>query len=74
MIFILLVKDFPWLRHSALKTTTKERNEKLTDFLKNLSMLGAALLLMADRGTKKQVKVTKPVAAVSQSKAGSHQQ
>jgi hypothetical protein len=51
--FIIAVKDLPWLRHSALKTTSKERNDKLTDFLKNLALLGAALLLMADRGTPK---------------------
>ena len=49
--FILIVKDLPWLRHSALKSTTKERNERLVDLLKNLSLLGAAFLLMADRGT-----------------------
>ena len=47
--FIILVKDYPWLRHSSLKTASKERNEKFIDLLKNLSMLGAAFLLMADK-------------------------
>ena len=47
--FILIVKDNPWLRHSALKTTTKEINERITDFLKNLGIMGAAILLMIDK-------------------------
>ena len=49
--FIFIVKDLPWLRHSTLKSTRLERNEKLIDILKNLSMLGAAILLMTDKGT-----------------------
>jgi hypothetical protein len=48
--FIVMIKDYPWLRHNALKTASKERNEKISDFLKNLSMLGASILLMLYRG------------------------
>lgn len=62
MTFIFLVKDFPWLRHSSMKTPVRERNEKIIDILKNMSMLGAAILLMADRSVsgccaKKEVEV-----------------
>lgn len=48
--FIIIVKDLPWIRHSTLKTYSKERNDRLIDLLKNLSMLGAAFLIMADKG------------------------
>jgi hypothetical protein len=68
--FIILVKDYPWLRHNALKTASKERNEKISDFLKNLSMLGASLLLMLYRGDSTKcpfttVKQQQPVQQVS---------
>lgn len=43
------IKDYPWLRHSSMKSTLRERNDKFIDFLKNVSMLGAAFLLMADK-------------------------
>ncbi len=53
VLFILIVKDNPWLRHSALKSLQRERNEKISDFLKNLSMLGSAMLIMFHKGSCK---------------------
>lgn len=52
VIFILVVKDYPWLRHSMMKSAVRERNERIVDFLKNISLLGAACLLMTDRGSR----------------------
>ena len=48
-IMILFVKDYPWLRHSSLKSIQRERNERLGDFLKNLVLLGASFILMQDK-------------------------
>lgn len=49
VVGLVAIKDYPWLRHSSMKSTLRERNERFIDFLKNISMLGAAILLMADR-------------------------
>ena len=53
-LFIVAVKDFPGLRHSALKSTVKERNEKLAVLMQNLSVIGAALLIMS-KGCQKKI-------------------
>ena len=54
VIFLVIIKDLPWLRHSSLKTIHKERNERLTDLLKNLSILGSSILLMSDKSPAKR--------------------
>ena len=46
---ILGVRDYPWLRHSALKSVGKERSERLSDVVRNLALIGCALILMMDR-------------------------
>jgi hypothetical protein len=56
--FILATKDNPYL-HSIMKSIQKEKQEKLTSILKHLSLIGAAFLLMADRGDPKVVYVNK---------------
>ena len=53
-LFIVAVQDFPWLRHSALKSTLKERNDKLAVLMQNLSVIGAALLIM-NKGCPKKI-------------------
>ena len=53
VLFLVIIKDNPWMRHSTLRTTQAERNEKLVDFMKSLSLIGASILLMADKGGKK---------------------
>ncbi len=51
MNFLLIVKDNPWIRHNSLKTSLKEKDEKFNDFLKNLSLLGSAFILMFHKGS-----------------------
>ncbi len=50
VIVLLIIKDNPWVRHSEMKTVKRERNEKINDFLKNLSILGSAILIMFHKG------------------------
>ena len=47
---IIIVKDNPWQRHDISKTRYREFNEKLSDFLRNLSLLGSAFVLMWHKG------------------------
>ena len=52
--FILIVKGNPFggeAYHSTMRTTHKERNERITEFLKILSLVGSSLLVMMDRGS-----------------------
>ncbi len=51
--FILIVKDNPWIKHSSMKTVNKEVNEKFNDFVRNLSLLGSAFILMFHKGASK---------------------
>ena len=51
--FILIVKDNPWIRHSAMKTVNKEVKEKFNDFVNNLTLLGSALIIMFHKGASR---------------------
>ena len=44
--FMLVVKDNPWIKHSAMKTVNKEVKEKFNDFINNLTLLGSAFILL----------------------------
>ena len=46
-IFVLAKKDNPWL-DSNLKSIKSEAGQRQFDFLKNLSVIGAALILLSD--------------------------
>ena len=48
--FMLVVKDNPWIKHSAMKTVNKEVKEKFNDFINNLTLLGSAFILMFHKG------------------------
>ena len=50
---IIVVKDNPWRRHSSMKTKAREINERTGDFLKNLSLIGSAMIMMWHKGTGK---------------------
>ena len=50
---IIVVKDNPWKRHSTQKTKNKEFNEKMNDFLRNISLIGSALVMMWHKGSGK---------------------
>lgn len=54
--FIMITRDNPYI-HSNMKTIQKERSDKTIDILRNLVLVGASLLLMADRGDQKTVVV-----------------
>ena len=43
--FVLLTKDNPWIK-SNLKTINNERNQRGLDFMKDLSLIGGAILLL----------------------------
>ena len=49
MAFILVTKDNPWIE-SNMTSIQKEKNQRLWDFLKHISVVGAAFLLMGDKG------------------------
>lgn len=53
MVFILMTKDNPFIV-SHLKSINKEKNQRAIDFLKHISLVGAALLLL---GSGKRNKV-----------------
>ena len=50
---IIVVKDNPWRRHSTMKTKAREINELTGDLLKNLSLIGSAMVMMWHKGTGK---------------------
>ena len=49
MSFVLATKDNPWIE-SHLEAVKKERNQRITDFLKHISVVGAAFILIGDGG------------------------
>ena len=52
MTFVLATKDNPWIESNVI-SIEKEKNQRFMDFLKNLSVIGAALLIMADKEQRK---------------------
>ena len=59
--FIMLIKDNPLIRHSALRTTEKEHHILINEFLKNLGLIGAALLLMLDKSVSVKPSTVKTI-------------
>lgn len=51
MAFVLATKDNPWIESNVI-SIQKDKNQRLMDFLKNLSVVGAALLVMTDNSAK----------------------
>jgi hypothetical protein len=48
----IAIRDGAWLWLKALKSPVRERNERIADIAQSLALIGAALFLMMDRGSK----------------------